>query len=221
MTTTLPARTPPQRRIVTRGRAVTLAVVAAVLAAMVLSTTWWPVGKEIPGAPVEFDSDDWAAENYDGIAQDITARAVALDEVAAALAEDPQAAGEQFGQRSGAGSFTYAVEVTGTAGEARGGLLPVEVPGLPRGTTVSVQVGPAINGTALRDATGAVSFNDFVNQLDYANAAIGLNERMKATVLADIEPGSLAGRTVTVIGATAPLNPQLLTVTPISLEESS
>ena len=34
-----------------------------------------------------------------------------------------------------------------------------------------MQVGPAINGTALRDATGLVNFNDFVNQVEYANAA--------------------------------------------------
>ena len=71
-----------------------------------------------------------------------------------------------------------------------------------------MQVGPAINGTALRDASGLVDFNDFVNQVEYADAATALNDAMKAELLADLDPASLAGKKVTVVGAIAPLNPR-------------
>ena len=96
--------------------------------------------------------------------------------------------------------------------------MQVTVPGIGKETRVSVQIGPAINGTTLRDATGLISFNDFVNQVEFSNAATALNTEMKADVLADLDPASLAGKQVTVVGATAPLNPKVITVTPVSIE---
>ena len=41
---------------------------------------------------------------------------------------------------------------------------------------------------------------------------------MKADVLADLDPATLAGKEVTVVGATAPLNPDGHHVTPVSIE---
>ena len=35
-------------------------------------------------------------------------------------------------------------------------------------TTVVLQIGPVIFGTALRDALPFIAFGDFVNQIDYA-----------------------------------------------------
>ena len=46
----------------------------------------------------------------------------------------------------------------------------MKIDGVPDDVTVMLQIGPAINGTALRDATGLVDFNDFLNQIEYANA---------------------------------------------------
>ena len=40
----------------------------------------------------------------------------------------------------------------------------------PRTPTVNLQIGPAINGTSLRDVVGFITFNQFVNQVDYADA---------------------------------------------------
>ena len=70
----------------------------------------------------------------------------------------------------------------------------------------------------LRDATGLVSFNDFVNQVEYADAATALNNEMKKDLLDGLDPASLAGKQVTVVGATAPLNPEVITITPVSIE---
>ena len=49
------------------------------------------------------------------------------------------------------------------------GLLAVKVAGS-KGVSVNLQVGPAINGTSLRDAAGFITFNQFINQNDYADA---------------------------------------------------
>ena len=134
------------------------------------------------------------------------------------LRQDPEAAGEKYGTRQGSSPYTYAVSLTGTAEKLEGALLRMTVPGLPGATTVSVQVGPAINGTALRDANGLITFNDFVNQVDYADVATALNNEMKKDLLRDLDPRSIVGKQITVIGATAPLNPELVTVTPVSIE---
>lgn len=72
---------------------------------------------------------------------------------------------------------------TGVAGAQQGSLLPVSVEGIPSDTVVQVQVGPAINGTALRDVTGTVSFNDFTNQLEFQNVATVFNERVRDGIL--------------------------------------
>ena len=79
-----------------------------------------------------------------------------------------------------------------------------------------MQVGPAVNGTALRDVTGLVNFNDFVNQVEYSDAAIALNDKMKAAVLADLDRRATwpASRS-RCLGPRRPSIPQLITITPV------
>lgn len=50
------------------------------------------------------------------------------------------------------------------------------------GKTLTIQIGPVIRGTALRDVTGLIRFNDFVNQLQFADAANALNDRSVAEI---------------------------------------
>lgn len=195
------------------------ALLLALLVAMAVSTKYVSASAPVPGAEKKFDATAYGKENYPTkVKPAIEKSPVALVTLVPLLAEDPEAAGARYGKRQGTSPFTYSVTLTGTAGPVVGGLMPVTVPGLPASSRVAVQVGPAVNGTVLRDATGLVSFNDFVNQVDYANAATALNTEMKSELLAGLDPPSLVGKTVTVVGATAPLNPKVVTVTPVSIE---
>jgi predicted lipoprotein len=207
----------PARRVPTRY--VVLGVLLLLVVAMALSTTYRSASDPVPGAQEKFDPASFARDNYASkVKPAIEEKPVALTTLAPLVAKDPDAAGEQYGTREGTSPYTYSVSFTGKAGKPVGGLMPVTVPGLPATTKVNVQVGPAINGTSLRDATGLVKFNDFVNQVEYAGAATALNTEMKKDVLEGLDVTSLVGQQVTVVGATSPLNPQLLTVTPVSLE---
>jgi predicted lipoprotein len=124
-----------------------------------------------------------------------------------------------LGNTSGASSaYSFPVSFTGVAGTPAGAILPVTVPGVPEGVTVQVQIGPALNGTALRDVTGTVSFNEFTNQLQYQQVATELNNQVREKVLADIDPASLPGKTITVTGAYTRVNPALVSVVPVELE---
>lgn len=83
---------------------------------------------------------------------------------------------------------------------------------------IRVQTGPAINGTDLRDATGAIAFGQFVNQIDYQNAGSALNKEMKKQVLSKIDASKLAGKTISVVGAFKLINPNNWLVTPVKLD---
>ena len=116
---------------------------------------------------------------------------------------DPNAAGEKYGQREATNPYNYMVKGTGKVMEintaSAAGTAIVEIPGLDE--KVALQIGPVVRGTALRDATGLVSFNEFSNQLDYADVSKEMNTRALKTAFAAAPAASLAGKSVTFYGA--------------------
>ena len=96
--------------------------------------------------------------------------------------------------------------------------MPLSVEGVPEGTTVVLQVGPALNGTALRDVSGTVSFNEFTNQLQYQQVATEFNELVKSQVLEGLDVAALEGKRIEVTGAFLRVNPALVSGVPISVE---
>ena len=133
---------------------------------------------------------------FDGKAQDI---AKILPEIRA----DPDAAGEKYGRREATNPYNYMVKGTGKVAEinteSAAGSAIVEIPGLSE--KVAIQIGPVIRGAALRDATGLVTFNQFTNQLDYADVSKEMNSRALKAAFAAAPAASLAGKTVTFYGA--------------------
>jgi predicted lipoprotein len=217
---------PTQRRtrpVWQRPRVVGGAVTVALLAAIAATTTTVSASDpEAAGAGGEtFDAVQYAEEKYAGeVVPTIQENAVPITELLPQIIEDPEAAGEQYGHRSGASSpYAYPTSGEGVAGAVDGTLLPLTIEGLPDDVEVMLQIGPAINGTALRDATGLVDFNDFLNQIEYANAATELNNKVKSDVLADFDAAAAEGKTVRFVGAFAyGSNPAVLQVTPVELE---
>jgi predicted lipoprotein len=87
---------------------------------------------------------------------------------------------------------------------------------------IAIQIGPVIRGTALRDATPFIRFNDFANQFEFAAVSNALHERVLRRVVGAIDPDALVGRQVTLLGATttqagAPSG-SVLEVTPIQIQ---
>ncbi len=207
----------PGRRLIVKLAGAVLALVvvsAAVSSTRVLSTDEAAEASQA-GA---FEPADYAAEHFDAdIVPKITDDAVDLSTLLSDLAGGAEEA--DFGNSAGSSSaFSFPVTFEGVAGTPNGSILPVTVAGIPEGTVVQVQIGPAINGTAIRDATGTVKFNDFTNQLEFQQVATELNTLVKTQVLADIDPASIAGKTITVTGAFTRVNPALVSVVPVSLD---
>ena len=78
-----------------------------------------------------------------------------------------------------------------------------------------VQIGPVIRGTALRDALAFVSFDQFANQIDYADFARALDHIVRDRVVHGVPRTGLVGRHVSVLGVfRAPMAGALALVTP-------
>ena len=86
---------------------------------------------------------------------------------------------------------------------------------------IALQIGPVVRGTALRDATGAAPFDQFTNQLDYADVAKEMNKRGVKAAFANVDPSSLADKTITFLGAFTfdPRSKGLILVTPVKVEQ--
>ena len=139
---------------------------------------------------------DKLGPTFDEKAQDI---AKILPEIRAS----PDAAGEKYGRREATNPYNYMVKGTGKVAEinteSAAGTAIIEIPGL--NEKVVLQIGPVVRGTALRDATGLVSFNQFENQLDYADVSKEMNSRALKAAFSAAPAASLAGKTVTFYGA--------------------
>ena len=141
-----------------------------------------------------------------------------------ALAKDPEAAGKQYGHQAEAeGSpWNFIVKGKGKVTKAdvasRRGTLTVALDGDPAARSVTLQVGPVVFGSAFRDALPFVSFNDFVNQIDYAQVSRKLNDRAVAAARANFDPAKAEGRTIVFQGAMVNPNGGEIQVTTVILE---
>ncbi|MGI5290049.1 DUF2291 family protein [Nonomuraea polychroma] len=213
MTTTAPIG---RRRVPARW--IAAAAVAVLVVLMAVDTEYRTAETAAAAAPKKFDPAAFGAQNYQTkVVPAIQAAAVDLPALLKAVADDKDAAGQKYGKRQGTGPYTFAVKATGKAGQAKSGLLPVTVKGLPDDTRVSLQIGPAINGTALRDAARFITFGQFTNQVEYADAATALNNEMRDKLLTGLDVAALDGKEISFAGAFTLLTPQTVTITPVAI----
>ena len=144
--------------------------------------------------------------------------------VLAALAEDKAAAGKAFGHRATADGtpWTFAVRGTGTVKsvntESRHGEMVVEIGAGENPVEASLQIGPVIYGTGIRDSLPFIAFGDFVNQIQYAEVSRALNNLAFEAARKGMDPVPQAGQTVEFVGAMIdPSAAGQTTITPVSL----
>jgi predicted lipoprotein len=178
---------------------------------------------EVAAATSATDPRTYADSNWtQKIVPTVHDNAVDVTTVAAAIADDPDAAGKQYGNQAGTGSpYAFMVKGTGTVTdvdtEAPTGPVTVEVPGKTP-LKVTIATGPVIAGTALRDAVGFIAFGDFTNQIDYAEVANQINNKAKTEVIAKVgDKAALKGKKVDFYGAFSSLAPGTIFLVPTEL----
>jgi predicted lipoprotein len=199
-------------------RTIVIAVAAlALIAAMALDTKVVKIGSPADTQPGAFSPQAFGQSEFPKIQAGIEQRAVDAQTLADAIVKDKNAAGKQYGVEAGVGP-EMSVKFIGVVGDGQSGVYAISVAGIPDTISIRVQTGPAINGTDLRDATGTISFGQFVNQIEYQNAGAALNKEMKKQVLAKIDTANLKGKTISVVGAFKLINPKRWLVTPVKLD---
>lgn len=66
---------------------------------------------------------------------------------------------------------------------------------------VRVSIGPAIRGTALRDSLTFVNFNEFKNQIEWAQYGKSFNTHVNGMLLEKLPRDGLTGKTIKATGA--------------------
>ena len=209
---------------------------AAAFAVCLASCVPWtvrPIGTETDAGsgpavagPVEYVDSIWSAKLTPAVLNGAVDARVLLD----ALAASPADAAQRYGHREANGPVYFLVKGQGTVTvvdtRSRMGLALVDVAPYDGRADISIQIGPVLRGTALRDATGIVRFTDFVNQLQFADVANELNSRVMKTVIAPLDAAKLKGRVVAFAGVLAapegradPLLRELLPIR-LTIEES-
>jgi predicted lipoprotein len=176
----------------------------------------WTVRPLQTAAPT-FDAARYVERSWTRIVAE--ASRTAIDALAA------RASAATAGGSGAPGRRSLFVRAVGTLGavdrRSRVGLARIRVADGPGGE-VAVQVGPVIRGTALRDATSFIRFNDFANQFEYAAVSNALHEHVLRDVVGSLDLGALAGTRVMVLGAvtiqagTSPDEP--LDIVPVQLQ---
>ena len=189
---------------------------AILFAAMALDTKVVRIGATGAARPGAFSPAAYGASTFPKVQSEVERRAVDAATLAAALGKDQAAAVKQYAVAA-LGGPEFPVKFTGTAGKQDFGTYDVAVPGVPATLHITMQTGPAIMGDDLRDATGAIKFGQFENQIVYQNAGSALNAAMKKAVLAKLDTGKLTGKTVSVVGVFQLTDPGAWLVTPVRL----
>jgi predicted lipoprotein len=199
-----------------RRYAVIGVVVVAVIAAMALDTKVVKIGSADDAQEQGFSPDSYGQKTFPTIQQDVLSRAVEAKTLAEALQANQAEAVKKYGV--GTPLPVFAVKLEGVVQAGQMGIFPLKVEGMPEGTQVRLQTGPAITGTDLRDASGKIQFGDFTNQIEYQNAGSAINRAMKTAVLDKLDREALPGKTVQVVGVFRLLNAKNWMVTPVSME---
>lgn len=195
------------------------AVVVLLLIAMALNTKVVKVGSDVGADTGAFSAQTYGPANFPKVQAEIEKRAVDAPKLAAAIAKDRAAAAKQYGVPATAGA-EMSVKFTGVAGKDDSGNYTVVVAGVPKTTTVQLQTGPFISGQDLRDATGAITFAQFHNQMEYQNAGGALIAELKKDVLSKVDTDKLTGKKISVVGAftLSDADPNTWLVTPVKLD---
>src|SRR5690625_3330271 len=170
-------------------------------------------------------AEEYADEAYESIVvPGVKERAIPIAELVDQMLDDPEAAGEEHGHREDDDKpYSFAVSAQGTVEEGGFGEVGLDIDGLDSDFSVGIAVPPLGSTTALRDASGEVAFGDFVNQTEYQNVALELNNKAAEEVFGDLDPDDLEGEDVTVMGAvtwTSKPGGEIdhLTITPVEIE---
>ena len=148
-----------------------------------------------------------------------------IGDILPAWSEDQEAAGRAFGYREKAeGSpWNFLVKgsgvIVGVNTASRASTVDVDLDPPDGNADVTLQIGPVIKDTGVRDALEFISFTDFTNQLEFARLSNAFNKKVNAAVLSGLDRENLMGKRIAFHGVFTQLqDSDLVRITPVELE---
>ena len=130
-------------------------------------------------------------------AEDIT---FILDE----LFKNKEVTEENYGGRSGTGSYSFMVkgkaEITSLNTASRVGTLSIKLE-KKYDSEIFITLGPVIKKDSIRDAVKFIKFNDFVNQLDFADVSRVIKVRVLNEIIGPLNLKEITGKKINFEGA--------------------
>ena len=163
--------------------------------------------EEIAAKTTTFNPDKMVADIWDAkVIPYLTAKAGDFKTVRDLESTDVEAAGAKYGHKEKVGNspWTLIVRLEGKiiSSNTQSRAATIDVDGDGDGKAdATVQIGPAMRGTALRDSLDFVSFNHFTNQIDFAQFGKAFNTYANKTFLATIPRNQLNGAQVRLLGS--------------------
>jgi predicted lipoprotein len=168
--------------------------------------------------PADYVRKHWATE----IMPTVHNKAVSLSALLAGLKSDPAGTARRYGHTAELGGQpTFLVKGAARVVSVNTANIPAQASialGPGRKVDAELQLGPILTGTDVRDAMRFISFNQFSDQVTYAELATAINRRIEQTALDRIDNGKLTGRTVSFYGAFTYTPGMTPLVTPVTLE---
>jgi predicted lipoprotein len=205
------------------------AIILLLVSLLLTSCKLWTIRpleskEQKPGAASQqFNADAYVDSIWQSkIAPTMLEKAVDLSAVLSALDADPEAAQKQYSSSDAGGAAHFIVKGAGLVSRvesrSQNRTLTLKLPNYKGKTEVVIQIGPAFRGTALRDAVGFIQFNQFVNQLQFADVGAKLNERVATAVVNDFDLATAQGKEISFCGAFTLGDRAKIIITPVTLE---
>jgi predicted lipoprotein len=151
-------------------------------------------------------------------------QAVDLATLAPKIRADLQAAGKEHGYRAGGEgtpwsfSTRFSGRIVSAKTDTRAATADVDVTGDGE-ADATIQLGPVIQGTALRDTMPFIVFTDFTDQIEFASFSRSLNTYAYEQTLAEFPGENLIGKDIAVLGAFTMRGPgEQIRITPVSIK---
>ena len=147
-------------------------------------------------------------------AEDIT---FILDE----LFKNKEVTEEKYGGRSGTGSYSFMVkgkaEITSLNTASRVGTLSIKLE-KKYDSEIFITLGPVIKKDSIRDAVKFIKFNDFVNQLDFADVSRIIKVRVLNEIIGPLNLKEITGKNINFEGAITFDRKDKIYITPTKIE---
>ena len=145
--------------------------------------------------PVSYVENIWDSKIRTTIHNDSEEITFILDE----LFKNQELAEEKYGHRSGTGSFSFMVhgkaEVESLNKKSRVGTLGIKLE-KEYDAEIYITIGPVIKKDSIRDAVKFIKFNDFVNQLDFADVSRIIKVRVLNEIIGPLKLKEIVGKKI-------------------------